>query len=263
MPSNALLDYAEKKFLEKKNEHLEELFMEIADDGWVMTGDINVEEDEQEEIRKSVLDGSWTSSIAVDSLNECVDQSCGCTRSRNPAARSCFLKVARQRIAEVSAGKDQVAYASLGSGLLRFDFEFLESALADGVPISTVHLVDSQYEKSAEKAKLHRRALAQFVAWFARRGVDVYAHSTFEKFSFHARNSQLLPVAVFQVDCAELVWIFESVVKPLLEEVLHYGGVFCALTARGTTSGDGKMGAFDAWGEVLGEDDALPPASVH
>eukprot|EP00438_Fugacium_kawagutii_P005750 Skav227238 [mRNA] locus=scaffold2789:97815:101661:- [translate_table: standard] len=69
-------------------------------------------------------------------------------------------------------GAHPVCYASLGSGLLRFDFSLLEILLAKGcVPVTSVHLVDSQYESDAQ-------------------------------------------------------------VKPILEEVLQIGGLYCALTSR-------------------------------
>ena len=29
------------------------------------------------------------------------------------------------------------------------------------------------------------------------------------------------------MDCSELTWVFDKEVKPMLEEVLRYGGLFC------------------------------------
>merc|ERR1712083_460413 len=78
--------------------------------------------------------------------------------------------------------------------------------------------------------------------------------TSIEKFTFRARQANVLPIAVIQVDCSELTWIFDNEVKPMLEDVLHYGGLFCALTAREATSqtvgAQSTPGASDAWGEV-------------
>merc|ERR1719401_864938 len=96
-----------------------------------------------------------------------------------------------------------------------------------------------------------RVALAQFASWFTGRGVDVYAHASVERFAFRVRQAQALPVAVLQVDCTELTWIFDQEVKPMLEEVLHYGGLFLALTSREGAAHVGRAGGVsDAWGEV-------------
>jgi len=111
-------------------------------------------------------------------------------------------------------------------------------------------VVDPNYDPDAEAHPSHRVALAQFAAWFANQNVDVYAHGSLEKFAFRARSADLLPLAVIQVDCSELTWVFEQQVKPVLEEVLHYGGIFCALTAREGASNVGTVGSSDAWGEL-------------
>lgn len=264
-------------------------FLDIADDGYVITGDVDLPDEAQTALRARVRAGLWPSSPVINRLDECVDEKCACSRARNPHARRLFLESTCQRLAEVARGREEVSYASLGCGLLRFDFTLLEMLLVAKVPVTAVHLVDTAYAPDAEKPHAHRAALAQFAAWFAGR-VDVYAHATFENFGFRVRSAQALPVAVLQVDCWELTSVWELEVKPLLEEVLLYGGIFVSLTARGSTSGDGSLACPDAWGEVwrlvpetgrmkqvcktrykpgdevgldLAEDEVLPPAVGH
>lgn len=116
-----------------------------------------------------------------------------------------------------------------------------------------MHLVDVNFDPGSEGYDPHSVALAQFASWFSARGVDVFAHASLERFSLHVRQAQALPAAVLQVDCVELTKAFDAEVKPLLEDVLGYGGVFCSLTARETAAGaTGLMqgGLSDAWGEV-------------
>ncbi|CAE7037891.1 Rbm17 [Symbiodinium natans] len=193
--------------------------------------------------------GSWRSCNVNDCLAECVAVGCSCSRSINPTARDSFLRMAADHIRKSCVGVEEVSYASLGSGLLRFDFCLLELLLADGVPISAVHLVDSQYEPDAKGYLRHRVALAQFASWFAGRGVDVYAHHALERYAFEARRAAALPIAVVQVDCTELTAVFEKEVKPMLEEVLQYGGLYCTLTSREGASGAGSLGSTNAWAE--------------
>ncbi|CAJ1339996.1 unnamed protein product [Effrenium voratum] len=150
----------------------------------------------------------------------------------------------------VELGPRGVCYASLGSGLLRFDFSLLELLLAEGVKVTAVHLVDSQYQSDAQGYLRHKVALAQFGAWFSSQGVEVYAHTSLERFAFEARRTSALPVAVLQVDCSELTAVFEKEVKPMLEEVLQYDGLYCALTSREGASGAGSLGSSDAWAEA-------------
>eukprot|EP00434_Breviolum_minutum_P013188 symbB.v1.2.011623.t1/scaffold740.1/size166498/3 len=147
-------------------------------------------------------------------------------------------------------GAHPVCYASLGSGLLRFDFSLLEMLLAKGVPVTSVHLVDSQYEPDAQGYMRHKVALAQFASWFASRGVEVYGHYSLERYAFEARRTSALPAAVLQVDCFELTAVFDQEVKPALEEVLQLGGLYCALTSREGASGAGSMGSTCAWAEA-------------
>lgn len=225
-------------------------FLDVADDGYaIASSNKEVPEDEVLETKRKCAAGDWHVSDLTNCLGECVAAGCSCTRDVNPRARDSFLKTAAERIADLAAGKSQVSYASLGSGLLRFDFSLLELLLATGVPVTSVHLVDPQYEPSAQGYGRHRVALAQFSAWFAARGVDVYAHISLERFAFESRRTEALPVAVVQVDCSELTAVFEKEVKPALEEVLEIGGHFCALTSREGASGLGSTAGSDAWAE--------------
>jgi len=268
----------------------QDYFLDIADDGYVITTDSDLSEEKKQELRDEVLRGGWPESSAITKLDECGDPTCSCSRMKNPHARDLFIKSALTRLSEVCVGKKEVSYASLGCGLLKFDFTFLELLLSAGIPVTSVHLVDSKYEKDAEKAEPYRAALVQFAAWFATCNIDVYAHGSLEKFAFRVRQANSLPVAVVQIDVAELTGVFESEVKPMLEEVLQYGGLFCALTSRGAASGEGSAANSDAWGEVwrlvpetgrmrqvvrtrynpaldkgieLADDEPLPPAVNH
>lgn len=226
-------------------------FLDIADDGYVITGEVEVEEAERLEMSAVAASGSWRACAATSRLGECGDGTCGCSRVRNPTARDGFLQVALRRIRDAAGDRPDVACVSLGCGLLRFDLLVLEGLLAAGVQVTSVHLVDSMYAPDAKSAESHRAALAQFAAWFAGRGVDVYAHASVEAFAFRARSAELLPLFALQVDCFELTAAFESEVKPVLEDVLQYGGVLCALSARCATDGDGAIGSCcEAWGEV-------------
>eukprot|EP00913_Durusdinium_trenchii_P019994 g18793.t1 len=122
--------------------------------------------------------------------------------------------------------------------------------LSRGVPVTSVHLVDSQYEPDAQGYMRHRVALAQFASWFTLRGVEVYVHYSLERYAFEARRTSALPAIVMQVDCFELTAAFDKEVKPALEEVLQIDGLYCALTSREGASGAGSMGSTCAWAEV-------------
>lgn len=266
-----------------------EFSLDIAGDGYVIAMDAEASEEESGRVHEACIAGDWHVCRATDCLNECQATGCSCSRTMNPTARDGFARFAAQRIAEVAVGKNEVSYASLGCGLLRFDFAFLESLLAAEVPVVAVHLVDPQYDPDSKGHGQHRAALAQFAAWFSEKGVEVYAHASTEKFAFHVRQAQSLPLAVLQVDCSELTWVFDQQVKPMLEEVLLYGGLFCALTSR-EGAVQTSNGASDAWGEfwrlipesgrlrvvsrlrfhpgerdgqLLGEDEPLPAAVGH
>jgi len=269
---------------------MDDYFLDIADDGYTIASGPPVSEEEASRVHEYCIAWDWYACPVNNCLAECTAQGCSCSRTRNPSCRESFMRTVVQRVVEVAQGKSEVAYASLGSGYLRFDFGFLECLLAAGVPVTSVHLVDEKYEPAAEGHGAYRVALAQFASWFGERGVDVYAHASLEKFAFRARQANLLPHCVLQVDCAELTWVFDSAVKPMLEEVLQYGGLFCALTAREGATGVGNASSGDAWGELwrltpesgrmkifsklrfrpgqrepqhLGEDEALPPAQGH
>eukprot|EP00931_Biecheleriopsis_adriatica_P068986 TRINITY_DN42872_c0_g1_i1.p1 TRINITY_DN42872_c0_g1~~TRINITY_DN42872_c0_g1_i1.p1 ORF type:complete len:296 (+),score=55.36 TRINITY_DN42872_c0_g1_i1:38-889(+) len=227
-----------------------DFFVDIADDGFVVASSCaEADEVEVSKVKASGSCGEWHLCALTDCLEECVAAGCSCSRAINPAARDGFLRAVVEQLSELAAGKSEVCYASLGSGLLRFDFSLLELLLASGVPVTAVHLVDSQYEADAKGYARHRVSLAQFASWFSARGVDVYAHRSLERFTFEARRTEALPLAVLQVDCTELTAVFESEVKPALEEVLSYGGFYCALTAREGASGAGALGSNNAWGE--------------
>mmetsp|Transcript_88317 Transcript_88317/g.224817 ORF Transcript_88317/g.224817 Transcript_88317/m.224817 type:complete len:292 (-) Transcript_88317:166-1041(-) len=267
-----------------------EYSLDIAGDGYVIACDPDASEEHRAKVRQALSAGSWHACRSTDCLGECTASGCSCSRSINPTARDGFRRHVVQRFAEVAAGKAEVSYASLGCGLLRFDFELLEALLAAQVPVTAVHLVDPQYDGDAKGNDQHRAALGQFAAWFVERNVDIYAHTSMEKFAFHVRQAQALPLVVLQVDCSELTWIFDSQVQPMLEEVLFYGGLFCALTAREGAAQGTSSGATDAWGEVwrlvpesgrlrtvsrlrfrpgepegrlLDEDERMPPAVGH
>lgn len=266
--------------------------MVIADDGYVLANpsvETEVDEEQAAEVQLACKTGKWLSCKFTNCLGECTAGGCACTRSRNALARDGFLRTTVQQIAEAAKGRTEVSYASLGSGFLRFDFTVVEGLLTAGVPLSAVHVIDSQYDPDAKGHEQYRVALAQFAAWFANRGVDVYAHASVESFAFRVRQANALPVAILQIDCSELTWVFDSVVKPMLEDVLHYDGLFCSLTSREGAASVGASGANDAWGEVwrliketgrmrlamkiryrpgekeriLGEDEPLPPAVSH
>mmetsp|Transcript_14739 Transcript_14739/g.42200 ORF Transcript_14739/g.42200 Transcript_14739/m.42200 type:complete len:286 (+) Transcript_14739:111-968(+) len=280
--------------IEVEHRNPQKYFLDIADDGYVITSELELGEGEREELcRELIANNDWTNHgkhPAINKLDECTDESCACSRIKNPHARDLFLASTVARLVDVTAGMKDVSYASLGCGLLKFDFCLVEALLAAGVQLTSVHLVDSMYDVDAKKPEAHRAALAQFSAWCAGRGIDVYAHVSMERFAFRARQSGALPAAALIVDCVELVAVFESEVRPMLEEVLQYGGLFCSLTARGSTVGDGSMASGDAWGEVwrlvpetgrirqmrktryppssakgieMGEKDALPPVVSH
>mmetsp|Transcript_138117 Transcript_138117/g.240216 ORF Transcript_138117/g.240216 Transcript_138117/m.240216 type:complete len:291 (+) Transcript_138117:81-953(+) len=231
---------------------VEDFFLDIADDGFCMSDDLCYPAGPRDEAREMMVGGRWPHGCtALARLGECSERSCACSRETNPDARTCFLDFTIQKLAEVSEGKSEVAYASLGSGMLAFDALFVETALARGIPITSAHFVDHSYAKAEEsKGAWSRAALAQFCAWFVDRGVDVYAHSSVQDFVFRSRRNNILPVAVLQIDCAPLAAAFDEDVKPQLEEVLQYGGLFCALTPRGGVEGQDKAGSMDAFGEV-------------
>lgn len=227
-----------------------DLFLQISDDGYVITSELEeVDEEDKSKVVRACGDGEWHACPAIYSLEECIAQHCSCSRHINPAARTCFLRTLVQRITELSEGKQEVTYASLGSGLLRFDFMFLMCLLEASVPVTAVHLVDPMYEADAKHNQHYMVAISQFTSWFSSRGVDVHAHGSMENFAFRVRQAGALPLAVLQIDCAELTVVFDDQVKPMVEEVLQYGGLFCALTAReGARAGSG--GCMDAWGEL-------------
>jgi len=264
--------------------------LDIAADGYTIASGPDLDEKQAEQVCSACQAGEWYICPINNCLGECIASGCSCSRHNNPTCREAFLRTCAQRLMEVSKGKEELCYASLGSGFLRFDFGFLEYCLGVGLPITAVHLVDQKYDPEAEGYASHRVALAQFAQWFASRDIDVYAHASMDNFTIRARRANLLPMAVIQVDCAELTWAFEKEVKPMLEDVLHLGGVFCALTAREGATGVGGMGSNDAWGELwrlnpesgrmklfaklryrpgekepmlLGEDEELPPAQSH
>mmetsp|Transcript_16029 Transcript_16029/g.30215 ORF Transcript_16029/g.30215 Transcript_16029/m.30215 type:complete len:283 (+) Transcript_16029:53-901(+) len=226
-----------------------EYFLDIADDGFAVAA-LGTEADADEVAKVADLAklGNWHSCKVNDCLAECVAAGCSCSRSINPVARDCFVRMVADSI-RCNAADQSVCYASLASGLLRFDFSLLELLLAEGVPVTAVHLVDSQYEPDAKGYLRHRVALAQFAAWFTNKGVDVYAHSSLERYAFEARRTSVLPTAVVQVDCTELTAVFDKEVKPMLEEVLQYNGLYCALTSREGASGAGSLGSTNAWAE--------------
>lgn len=228
-----------------------EYFLDIAGDGFaVASSGKEADPAEAAELVELLQGGSWRSCNNInDCLAECVATGCSCSRSMNPIARDGFLRMVVDRLRSNGLGQAEVSYASLGSGLLRFDFCLLELLLAEGVPVSAVHLVDSQYDPDAKGYLRHRVALAQFASWFTGRGVDVYAHYSLERYAFEARRSAALPAAVVQVDCTELTAVFEKEVKPMLEEVLQYGGLYCTLTSREGASGAGSLGSTNAWAE--------------
>ncbi|CAE7669619.1 Rbm17 [Symbiodinium pilosum] len=227
-----------------------EYFLDIAGDGFaIASSGKEADPAEAAELIELLQAGNWRACNVNDCLAECVAAGCSCSRSINPIARDSFLRLAVDHIRSTGMGREEVSYASLGSGLLRFDFCLLELLLAAGVPVSSVHLVDSQYEPDAKGYLRHRVALAQFASWFAGRGVDVYAHYSLERYAFEARRSEALPTAVVQVDCTELTTVFEKEVKPMLEEVLQYDGLYCALTSREGASGAGSLGSTNAWAE--------------
>lgn len=272
----------------RAKEHL----LDIASDGYVVAAPAQEPSAADDlGLREAFMTGKWQACRPLDCLGECADTNCACSRTKNPTARAGFTEHAIRRIAEAAEGRAEVSYASLGCGLLAFDLMLLEGLLATGVPVTAVHLVDAQYDMDAKLHSQHDAALAQFAARFAERGVEVYAHPSVEKFAFRVRQAQALPLAVLQVDCTELTWVFDQEVKPMLEEVLHYDGLFLALTAREGAAHVGRAGGMsDAWGEVwrlsaesgrlqvlarlryrpgepegqvLEPGDALPPAVTH
>lgn len=228
----------------------EEFFLDVADDGYVVASSTKVDDAEAEQLKRQTQLGEWHVCTVNDCLAECVAAGCSCSRSINPTARDTFLRMAAEQMIKHAAEEAEVCYASLGSGLLRFDLCLLEMLLAKGVPVTSVHLVDSQYEPDAQGYMRHKVALAQFAAWFSSRGVEVYVHYSLERYAFEARRTSALPKMVLQVDCFELTAAFDQEVKPTLEEVLELGGLYCALTSREGASGAGSMGSTCAWAEI-------------
>ena len=47
-----------------------------------------------------------------------------------------------------------------------------------------------------------------------------------------------------------IILVILVIINIVISEVLRYGGLFCALTAREGASGVGSEGSLDAWGEV-------------
>lgn len=225
--------------------------LEIADDGYVITTETEVSEEERLLVCGACSTDKWVHvKGTTDRLGECMEQQCSCYRVRNPAARGGFLQAVFGRLCEVAKGRQEVSIASLGCGLLQFEFTLLEQLLAAGIPIVAVHLVDEKFATDAKRPEANRAALAQFAGWFCARGVDIYAHESVEKFGFRVRQAGgMMPLAVLQIDCSELTWVFEKEIKPMLEEVLTYGGLFCALSSReGPSQTDGST--TDAFGEM-------------
>lgn len=229
----------------------EEFFLDIAGDGFVIAGELELSDEAVVSVRRRLCEMGWdNTSRALRAMGECREDGCGCSRHRNPAARDAFLEAAVGSIRQVSEGRSEVAIASLASGLLRFELLLVERLLEAGVPVTTVHVVDPLYDRGQRTSRAQLNALAQFASWLAKRGVDVHAYATLSAFSVKVRQAGGLPVAVVQVDCSELSAAFESAVQPMLEEVLAYGGLFCVLTARDGTGGDGVSPNLNAWGEV-------------
>lgn len=231
------------------HQRAEQFFLDVAADGYVVASCAEVNEAEATELKRQSELGAWHVCSVNDCLAECVAAGCSCSRSVNPVARDAFLRTTAERIIKHTAEHAEVCYTSLGSGLLRFDFSLLEMLLSRGVPVTSVHLVDSQYEPDAQGYMRHRVALAQFASWFTLRGVEVYVHYSLERYAFEARRTSALPAIVMQVDCFELTAAFDKEVKPALEEVLQIDGLYCALTSREGASGAGSMGSTCAWAE--------------
>lgn len=177
----------------------EDFFLDIADDGFAITGGNAASLEEISEARQKICSGAWPICPTMDRLGECRDITCGCCREYNPTARTYFMRSVIQCLAEVCRDREgEVILASLGSGLLRFDLELLESALEAGIPVTAMHLVDPAYDKANKENRWQRAALAQFCSWFADR-LDVYAHLSIQEFALRARKAGVLPVAVLQV----------------------------------------------------------------
>ncbi|CAE8639057.1 unnamed protein product, partial [Polarella glacialis] len=235
-------------------------FVDVADDGYVIASGLEIDESEVASIQQSCSSGDWLICTATDCLGECVAAGCSCNRFVNPAARDGFLRTAARRIADVAAGQTEVCYASLGCGFLRFDFCLLEHLLSIGVPVTTVHLVDPQYDPSEKAHGPHRVALSQFASWFSglHRGVDARLGARGEVSVGSSKKTvtaecaspftsdilvvgvvcpprhKALPVAILQVDCSELTVVFDAQARLCLpcDYLARYGGLFCALTAR-------------------------------
>lgn len=192
----------------------------------------------------------------VASLAECADETCKNNRMLRPTVRPRFLQLCRRaldaRLARGLAKSRPVVYASLGSGGLYFDWEFLEDLIQDGYKVSSIHLVDREYKSSWEQVQEHpdvASALRAFVSWFSLGGsgggtsCSVRVHASFEDLCAHLRaGGAPLPDVVMQCD-AQIYSIKSPVqVAPIIRE----GGLYLRLR-------EGKVGQLALWKPLRAE----------
>jgi len=223
--------------------------VELAEDGWVICDGEEVPEEARGEVlevltglqplRLSLRGGSMRHPelggfAPICHLGECGLSTCSTSRVVNPDARARFVDFAAGWVVEAVGGAnpEEIAYVSLGSGELLADFEIIERLRVLGKNVGQVHLVDPLYEpRVCTGAAPARLALAQFATWFS--SLLVYAHPSLDSFAVRCRRSETRPHTVMLIDCVELSSRWEDEVKPVLEEVMAYGGVFLTLKGSG------------------------------
>jgi len=103
----------------------------------------------------------------IHALGECADPNCGNYRPRAPKVRTAFAEFCIGQIAAALPKSSElpIAYVSVGSGALFFDWELLERLRESiGVRVARITLIDTLYAQPDARI---RQALEQFEAWFA------------------------------------------------------------------------------------------------
>ena len=175
-------------------------------------------------------------------LAECGDPQCGCNRLRNPTVRGSFaLKIldnaAPQRPAPGRGGfrsfvaARRLVYASVGCGLLYFDFDVVRR-LRKRLAVSTVVLVDEIYREDPPEA------LGAFAAYFY--DVEVLYFGSIAAYRAAVRRDGRLAADVL-VQC-DACSIPRDEVAPLLFFALKVGGAAFKLYNSGHARPDDDDG---------------------
>lgn len=128
----------------------------------------------------------------------------------------------------------RLVYASVGSGLLWFDFEVLRRLRKASLSVGYVVLIDTAY------ADGNNRAVDTFAAWFS--DVEVYAFSSIAAYTAHLAKDQRLMADIF-VQC-DACAVGRDDVARLLFFALRVGGAAFKLYNSGhAKKKDGGEGA--------------------